>query len=92
MAVVTTRKTVGSLLLLLAMFLAGCGKNERIEKLTAYLQEERRLREKQLAPTILKDSLESLKQEYGIDIDAEWPRFGRNPSEWITLLRKLSRG
>ena len=84
-------KTIFFLLLLLVMFLTTCGKSGRTERLATYLQEEKRLRAKALAPATLRDSLENLKQEYGIDIEAEWSRLGANPSEWIKLLRKLGR-
>jgi len=78
-------------LLFMVMSPVSCGNKGKVERLATYLQEEKRLREKPWAPAVLKDSLESLQQKYGIDIDAELSRLGRNPNEWITLLRELRR-
>ena len=74
------------------MLFVTCAKNGRIDRLAAYLEQEKRLREKSLAPEVLKDSLEDIQQECNIDVDAEWQRFGTDPNEWIKLLRKLRSG
>jgi hypothetical protein len=91
MALGLTGKATTFLLLLLAILLITCGEGGRTERLATYLQEEKRLRAKALAPATLRDSLENLRQEYGIDTEAEWSQLGADPSEWIKLLRKLSR-
>lgn len=78
-------------MLFMVMSPVSCGNKGKVERLATYLQEEKRLRGKPLAPDVLMDSLESLQQKYGIDIDAELSRLGRNPNEWITLLRELRR-
>jgi len=85
-------KTTAFLSLLLVMLVTTCGENGRTERLATYLQEEKRLRAQALAPATLRDSLENLRKKIGIDIEAEWSRLGVDPSEWIKLLRKLSRG
>jgi len=91
MAVSTIGKTAGFLLLFMVMSPVSCGNKGKVERLATYLQEEKRLRAKALAPATLRDSLENLRQEYGIDTEAEWSQLGADPSEWIKLLRKLSR-
>ena len=78
------------LCLCIALLIVFCGNKDNTERLATYLQEEKRLREKLLAPTVLDDSLKILKQRYRININEEWSRLDRDPNEWVTLLRKLT--
>ncbi len=54
--------------------------------------EEQRIRLHVSDPAALADSLDALRQKYGIDPESLLEQLDHRPADWLELLRELKRG
>ncbi len=66
-----------------------CGKIDTTDRFAKYLQDEKKIRERVINPQELEDSLNALRNRFGIDPEQEISKLQTEPADWIVLLRKL---
>jgi hypothetical protein len=66
-----------------------CKRADRAVVFADYLKEEKKLRGRVTNEESLQDSINELREKYGIDRQVAMRQLSEKPTQWIDLLRKL---